>query len=114
MAISIILLGASCVLLAINQVRNGKIIYELSEELQQQRQRLQKQIKKKTNQSHMEGIKVIEVTPHHPIHQVRISFWLDSRDWSKLEESDEWKVFSDHLEKVQTRRIQKIRKEGLD
>ena len=114
MAISIILLGASCVLLAINQVRNRKIIYELSEELQQQRQRLQKCREEKTKSDYMDGITVIRKWPHRPIHEVRISFWLDSRDWMTLEESDEWKDFSTRLKEVQTRRNQKTQTEGID
>ena len=61
------------------------------------------------NLDNMDGYKVIQVTPHRPIHQTRVSFWLDCRDWSQLEASEEWKAFSALLEEVQTRRIRKIR-----
>lgn len=60
------------------------------------------------------GVTTIEMTPHHPNHPVRISFWVDSRDWSTLEASDEWKSFEALLLELQTQRIQQIRKGDSD
>ena len=49
------------------------------------------------------GYKVIIIRPGQSNPRIRVSFVLDSRDWSKLEGSKEWKSFVGILEEYQNR-----------